>query len=97
MSGSFSYINLSTNYLDGNIIGVRFSKDLFDSFIYSTFGYRRVNYEFTATGTSLNQDIAQVDLSFRITKKYSFSISYEGTFENNISYSSVYANFTTRF
>ena len=97
LSANLSYINLSTNYLDGDIFGVRLSKDLFDGFLYTTLGYRNVDYTFTSSETKLKQDIVQLDLSIRISKSFSFSINYEGTFEDNSSYSNIYANFTTRF
>lgn len=97
LSANLSYINLSTNYLDGKIIGARFSKDLFDGFVYTSFGYRNVDYTFTSSDSKLKQGIVQLDLSFRITKSISFSINYEGTYENKSSYSNIYANFTTRF
>lgn len=97
LSANLSYINLSTNYLDGKIIGARFSKDLFDGFLYTSFGYRNVDYTFISSDSKLKQDIVQLDLSFRITKSISFSINFEGTYENKSSYSNIYANFITRF
>ncbi len=97
LSANLSYINLSTNYLNGNIIGLRLSKDLFDGFIYTTLGYRNVDYTFTSNDSKLKQDIVQLDLSFRINKSISFSINFEGTYEAKSSYSNIYANFTTRF
>ncbi len=92
-----SFIKLMTNYLDGSIFGLRLSKDLFRGLVYSTIGYRKVNYSFATEIPDLNQNIFLLDLSFRIARKISFSISYEGTFEGITSYSNVYANFTTRF
>ncbi len=97
LSANVSIINLSTNYLDGNVYGARFSKDLFNGILYSTIGYRRVDYTFTTTDYNLLQDIIQVDLSFRISKDITFSVSYEGTYEGTTSYSNVYANLSTRF
>jgi hypothetical protein len=97
LSANLSYINLVTNYLDGNIIGVRLSKDIFDGLVYATVGYKNVDYTFTTTNSKLLQDIIQLDLSFRINKTNSFSISFEGTYEGKTSYSNIYANFSTRF
>ena len=97
LSVNLSYINLSTNYLEGNIFGARLSEDLFNGLIYATFGYRNVDYSFITNDSKLKQDIAQVDLSFRINKSISFSINYEGTYEAKSSYSNIYANFMTRF
>ena len=97
LSANLSYINLSTNYLEGDIFGVRLSKDLFNGFLYTSLGYRNVDYTFTSSDSKLKQDIVQLDFSFRINKSFSFSINYEGTFEDKSSYSNIYANFTTRF
>jgi len=97
VSANISFINLSTNYLDGNIFGLRFSKDLYEGLVYTTLGYRKVNYRFTVSDSKLFQDIFQLDLSFRINKNISFSIYFEGTYEGKTSYSNIYANFSTRF
>lgn len=97
LSANLSYINLSTNYLDGKIIGARFSKDLLNGLLYTSFGYRNVDYTFISSNSKLKQDIVQLDLSIRVTKSISFSINFEGTYENKSSYSNIYANFITRF
>ena len=94
---NISYIKLITNYLDGNIIGVRLSKDIFNGLIYSTVGYRRVNYTFNNSAPDLLQDIFLVDLSLRVSRKISLSLSYEGTYQGITSYSNIFANITTRF
>ena len=97
LSANVSFINLRTNYLDGNIIGTRISKDLFDGLVYSTLGYRRVDYNFTTTEYNLIQDIVQLDFSLRLSKTISFSLSFEGTYEATRSYTNIYANLSTRF
>lgn len=97
LSANLSYINLKTNYLNGEIFGLRLSKDLFDGLLYATLGFRNLNYEFTSFQQSLNRNTALLDLSFRLTRKLSFSISYEGTFEEKSSYSNLFFNITQRF
>jgi len=92
-----NYIKLITNYLNGNIIGLRLSKYIFGGLIYSTLGYRIVNYKFNTSVPDLVQDIFLIDLSVRVTKKISFSLSYEGTYQGSTSYSNIFANITTRF
>lgn len=96
-SGSINYLNIATSYLEGNIFGLRFSKDLLDGLIYGSIGYKKVNYTFVRTDNSLIQDIAQIDLSTRLYKKMILSINYEGTFEKKSSYSNIYLNLTARF
>ncbi len=97
LSVNLNYIGLNTNYLDGNIIGVRLTKDLFDGMVNGTLGYKKVNYTFTQTDSKLSQDIFQLDLSLRINKSLSFSLSFEGTYEDKTSYSNIYSNFSWRF
>ncbi|MCB9208039.1 MAG: hypothetical protein H6612_05575 [Ignavibacteriales bacterium] len=97
VSANVSYINLATNYLDGNIWGLRFTKDLLDGNLSSSLGYRNVNYNFSASESSLIQNIFQLELSYRFFKNMFLSIDFEGTYQNSISYSNIYFNFTTRF
>ncbi len=97
ISANASYINLSTNYLNGEIIGVRFSKELLNGLLYVTAGLRNLSYVFPALDRKLKRNTALIDLSFRFTRKLSFSISYEGTFEEKSSYSNLFFNVTQRF
>ena len=88
---------LQTNYLDGMIFGLKFNKDLFDGKLFSSFGYRYVDYQFLNTGTTLIQHIGELDLSWRVSKKMSVSINYEGTFEKSANYNRIYFSLTKRF
>ena len=97
VSANISYINLKTNYLNGEIIGIRFSKDLFNGLLYVTTGFRNLNYVFPSLEQELTRNTALLDLSMRLTRKLSFSISYEGTFEEKSSYSNLFFNVTQRF
>ncbi|MCB0748098.1 MAG: hypothetical protein KDC90_11610, partial [Ignavibacteriae bacterium] len=42
LSANLNFIGLNTSYLDGNIIGLRLTKDLFDGLVNATLGYRKV-------------------------------------------------------
>ncbi len=95
-SVNLNYLQLNTNYLSGEVIGIRISKDLFAGMIYSTLGIRSVNYDFTNFG-KLYKKIFMLDLSLRLTKKMSLSVSYEGSFEGKDSYSNLFFNITQRF
>lgn len=88
---------LQTNYLDGMIYGLKFNKDLFNGKLFSSFGYRYVDYKFLNSGTTLNQNIGELDLSWRMSKKMSVSINYEGTFEKSANYNRVYFSLIKRF
>jgi len=97
LSANISYIKLNSSYLDGNILGLRLSRDFWNGQIYGTLGYRKVDYTFTTTESKLQQNIFMIDLSTRLSKTMSFSISFEGTYEDKASHSNIYANFTKRF
>ncbi len=94
---SSSFTGLQTSYLKGQIISVRYSKDIFGSSIYSSFGYRNILYRFISGINDLSQNILSVDLTWRIIRKLNLSMSYEGVFESNNNYGRVYLNFTKRF
>ncbi|MFZ1291332.1 MAG: hypothetical protein WAR79_14640 [Melioribacteraceae bacterium] len=97
ISANINYLGLKTTYLNGNIIGLRLSKDLLDGAVYGTLGYRNVNYKFISTNSKLLQDIYSADLTLRINKSLALSFSFEGTYEGKSSYSNIYTNFSWRF
>ncbi len=97
VSTSISYINLSTNYLNGDVLGFRLSKYFFNGILNTSLNYRNVNYKFNVSGKNLLQDIVSADLSIRFSRMFSFLISFEGTFKDKESYSNIYLNLTTRF
>ncbi|HKJ42495.1 MAG TPA: hypothetical protein VKA27_10405 [Sunxiuqinia sp.] len=88
---------LHTSYVDGTILGVRFYKDLLNGKIYTSLGYRHVNYDFLSSTNSMFQHLGEVDVTWRILKKLSLSANYEGTFEKTTNYNRIYLNLTKRF
>lgn len=88
---------LKTVYLDGSVFGLRVYKDFWDGKLYSTLGYRHVDYQFTGSGASLLQHVGELDLSWRIARKLSLSVNYEATFEKKDNYNRIYINLTKRF
>lgn len=88
---------MQTSYLDGNIFGVRMYKDLLKGKIYSSLGYRHVDYNFVNSNNRLMQHIGEFDITWRIVKKLSLSANYEGTFEKSTNYNRIYLNLTKRF
>ena len=97
--GTFSvnYNNLATSYLDGNIIGLSYSRDLFSGLLFTTLHFRKIYYEFLNGSPNLNQNILSVDISWRIIRYLSASLAYEGTFEKEYSYGRIFFNITKRF
>lgn len=92
-----TYNNLRTSYVDGNIYGLRYSRDIRSGMLYATISARRIMYHFINGTTNLNQTIIGADLTMRIMRKLSLSFNYEGTFESNNNYTRFFFNITKRF
>ena len=88
---------LQTSYLNGKIYGARLSKDFFEGKINTSIDYRMVNYVFENSVEPLTQHIGTIDLSYSFNRKFSLSVNYEGTFEEQNTYHRVYLNATKRF
>ncbi len=97
VSANINFINLNTNYLSGNLWGLRLSKSFVNGLLTTSVSYRNINYEFISTKNTLLQNVYSTDVSFRISKMISFLISFEGTYKEKESYSNIYLNLTTRF
>ncbi len=94
---SASYNNWATSYLNGKILGFSYSGDLFSGVLFTTLSLRKINYEYLNGSPNLEQTIVSIDLNIRIVRKLSTAITYEGTFEQKVSYGRVYFNLTKRF
>lgn len=88
---------LKTGYLDGKIFGLKINKDLVSGKISSGLGYQYVDYNFVNSNSKLLEHIANLDFSWRIIRKLSFSVNAEKTFEKPVSYTRIYANIIKRF
>ncbi|MFH1196822.1 MAG: hypothetical protein V1720_14055 [bacterium] len=96
-SVSFSYNRLQTNYLDGDVIGIRTYNDIIFGLLSGGIGYRNVLYKFASGIPDMKQNIASIDLTVTLFRKLLLSLNYEGTFEKTSSYSRVFLNITQRF
>lgn len=88
---------LETAYLNGNIYSLGLSKDLVPGKLSGGINYRMVDYHFVNSEMDLPQHIGDINLHWRIYRKLSLSLNYEGTFENERSYNRVYVNLSQRF
>lgn len=88
---------LENDYLHGLIYGVRISRDVIKQKVYGELEYRRVDYSYGNSELSLKQNIAGVNLSWRVRKKLSLSVDYEGIFETDRSNHRVHVNVVQRF
>jgi hypothetical protein len=88
---------LKTTYVNGMIFGASLARDFFNGKFYAELSYQNVNYTF-ATTTQLLQDIANLDLSWRITRKLIFSMNLEAAKDNNSNIQGrLFFNITQRF
>jgi len=96
-SATLSATFLETSYLTGSIYSIGLSRDLVPGKLTSGLGYRYVYYNFANSEPSLPQNMGEMNLTWRIMKKLSCSINYEGTFQKDVNYTRIYVNVTQRF
>jgi hypothetical protein len=88
---------LETSYLKGFIYGLGLSRDLIPGKLYGGLKYRHVDYLYQRSETDLAQNVLEANLSWRIYRKLSLSVYYEGTFETGAPYNRLYVNISQRF
>lgn len=88
---------MQTSYLKGSIHSLGLSRNLFSDKIYTALYYRSVNYQFANNESKLNQNLAELNVTWRIMKKLSCSVNAETTFEKSRKYQQLYFNITQRF
>jgi hypothetical protein len=97
VSATLSVTLLETSYISGNIYSVGISRDLVNGKLFLGLNYRYVDYKFVSEETKLVQNMGEFNLTWRILKKLSCSLNYEGTFEKNNIFNRIYINITQRF
>jgi hypothetical protein len=88
---------MKTSYINGSIYSIGLSRDVIPGILSAGLGYRYVDYTFVNSESPLIQNMGEMDLTWRIMKKLSFSLNYEGTFEKGRNYDRIYVNLTQRF
>jgi hypothetical protein len=88
---------LETAYLSGNIYSLGMTKDLIPGKLNGGLKYRYVDYLYLNTELDQIQNLGEINLSWRMLKKLSLSVYYEGTFEKEHTFSRIYANLSLRF
>jgi hypothetical protein len=96
-SATLSVTILESSYMTGNIYSLGLTRDIIPGKVSAGLSYRYVNYDFTNAEVPLVQNIGEIDLTWRIVKKLSFSVYYEGTFEKEVTFNRIYANLGYRF
>lgn len=96
-SATLSANLLQNSYLSGDIFGLRLTRDYLNGMFYGGLSYRYLHYLFENPERKTNQHIGELDFAWRINKKLSVSVNYEGTFEKQAVYHRVYLNAILRF
>jgi len=94
---TFSATLLETSYISGNIYSLGLTRELVRGKLNGGLKYRYVDYLYTSSETEQIQNIGEANLTWRIYKKLSFSVYYEGTFENQFNFNRIYINLSQRF
>ena len=88
---------LETAYLTGNIYSIALNRDIIPGKLFGGFSYRMVDYKYINYEINIAQSIADLNLTWKLNKKFSFGANYEGTFEKPRTYNRLYANISYRF
>jgi hypothetical protein len=88
---------LETSYINGQVLNANISHELFQGKIYADAGYQHVDYKFPGFETSLIQNIANLNLSWRLYKNLTFSVNFEETFEKQNKFSRLNLQIRKRF
>ncbi len=96
-SVAVNYNKLFTSYINSSIVGIRLTKYFFNNNVDFSFGYRVSKYDLTTFAFSSNQNILSIDLSTRLNRTISLSVSYEGIFDERSTFTRIFAGLTTRF
>jgi hypothetical protein len=97
MSATLSATLLQSGYINGQVYSFNLSDDLFKGKVQAGIGYRYVQNKLPETLVNLPQHIGEMSIWWQITKKMSFSVNYEGTFEKQDRYNRFYLQLRQRF
>ncbi len=97
VAATLSATILETSYMSGNIYSLGISRDLVPGKLSAGIDYRYVSYKFYSGETKLVQNMGEVNFTWRILKKLSCGLYYEGTFDKAATFNRVYINITQRF
>jgi hypothetical protein len=96
-SATASFTMMETGYLSGKIYSIGLTKDIIAGKLSGGLNYRYVDYKYYNTENTTAQNMAEVNLMWRVMKKLSLSVYYEGTFEKVNTFNRIYVNLTQRF
>ncbi len=88
---------LTSNYLDGKIMNLYISKNLFNGYMTASSSYKYVDYQYRSNESTLIQHLFSGDLTWQLKSKLSFTMSYNGSFEDELDYNQIYFSISQRF
>lgn len=96
-SATLSATLLETAYVSGGVYSLHLNRDIIPRKVFAGFGYRYVDYINQLTKLPFNQHVGDINITWKIWKKISLSVAYEGVFEGADNYNRVYVRLNTRF
>ncbi len=97
ISATLSTTLLQTGYLNGNIYSFGIDRDLVKGKLFAGLTYRYVDYRFNFSEQPVTQSIGEANLTWRVYKRISFSVYYEGTFEKVNQFNRIYGQLNWGF
>ncbi|MBN2616523.1 MAG: hypothetical protein JXR71_12595 [Bacteroidales bacterium] len=88
---------VQTAYLNGQIYGLRLSKNFYSGKLYGSLSYRHTGFQYASSPSSFVQHIGELNMSYQVNRKWYFSVNLEATLEKNINYFRSYLNLRRRF
>ena len=93
---TFSFTQLYSSYVSGNIWGLRIYKDLRWGFGLAL-GYRNTKYQFTQNIDGVTQESVSFNINTRLLKPVYINFTYEGVFQSVHSSGRILVNISYRF
>ncbi len=87
----------SFNIKNMTVYQISLMRDFFKGNVNVEVEYRLGNYQYKNASSSILQNIAAMNIFWRIAKKTAFSVNLEATFEKNSNYGSIFINLSQRF
>lgn len=97
VSTTLSSTILQTSYIQGSIYGIRLDKNILSGKLNTSIGYQKVDFQYQANAGDLKQQIGQFEFMYQISRKFSVSANYEGTFDEQTHYHNIYFSAIQRF
>jgi hypothetical protein len=88
---------LESAFMNGKVLGGDITKDFITGKLQTSLGFRHEDYSLPESQQNIRQNIGEMNVYYQITRKLSFSVNYEGTFEIHDKYNRVYLQIRKRF